>query len=458
MYDREQTSTGRMSIGGSRNVLQNHLTRRGLLQGAVGLGGGVLALGTTGSALSKARHWTPLATTNHYDSEVALEWFQLMLNIVLTTPRFSPAVANRTFAYLGVTLYEAIVPGMPGRESLAGRLNGLTPLPGPHNHAYHWPACANSALAQGMRDLFRTTSDANMAAINDLESEIAADLADGLPFGIARRSVRRGRTVANHIMAWAATDAANSPTEEYVPPVGPGLWVPAPPAFAGPVDPYGGTLRPIALGPVEDYNPGPPPQFSTDPHSEFYAGQMEVYNTVNDLTDEQRTIALYWSRTAGHNISIAVRAIEQSGSDLGTAALALASSGIASHDGGIAVFYSKYTYNLLRPITYIQEHIDPGWGNPLPVTTPPHPDYLAAHATVTRAFAQGLVSVLGNFSFTDSTWTNVGLAPRSWNSWFEMAEEAAISRLYGGIHTRWAIDAGLEQGRRVGEAVTAVID
>jgi hypothetical protein len=350
------------------------------------------------------------------------------------------------------------VPGMPGRESLAGRLNGLTPVPGPQSHAYHWPTCANSALAQGMRDLFRTSTDANMAAINDLEAEIAAALVNGLPPGIARRSAQRGRTVANHIMAWAATDAANMPTEEYVLPLGPGLWVPTPPAFADPVTPYGGLLRPIALGAVEDFNPGPPPQFSTDPDSEFYAGQMEVYDTVTNLTEEQRTIALYWSRTAGHNLSIAIRAIEQSGSDLGTAALALASSGIASHDGGIAVFYSKYAYNLLRPITYIQEHIDPDWGDQQPVTTPPHPDYPAAHATVTGAFARGLHAVLGNFPFTDRTWVDVGLAPRSWNSWSQMAEETTISRLYGGIHSPWANAAGSEQAQWVGDAVTAVFE
>ncbi|HEX5163903.1 MAG TPA: phosphatase PAP2 family protein [Thermomicrobiales bacterium] len=458
MDDREQTVTGRTSLGASRDVLQHRLTRRGLLRGAVGLGGGALALSATPGVLAGAGYAAPLRTVNQYGPEVALEWFQLMLDIVLTTPRFSPAVANRIFAYLGVTLYEAIVPGIPDGKSLAGRLNELTRVPGPRDHAYHWPTCANSALAQGMRDMFRTTTDANKAAINDLESSIAADLSHGVPFGITKRSVRRGRTVADHIMAWAATDAANSPTEAYVPPVGPGLWVPTPPAFAGPVDPYGGTLRPIAVGPIENYDSGPPPAFSTDPQSEFYAGEMEVYNTVNNLTDEQRTIALYWSRTAGHNISIAMRAVEQSGCNLGTAALALASSAIGSHDGGIAVFYSKYTYNLLRPITYIREYIDPSWGDPLPLTTPPHPDFPAAHATVMRAFAQGLYDVLGNFAFTDRTWVNVGLAPRSWNSWFEMAEETAISRLYGGIHSRWAIEAGLEQGRRVGEAVTAVLD
>jgi len=242
-----------------------------------------------------------------------------------------------------------------------------------------------------------------------------------------------------------------------VPPVGAGLWVPTPPAFAGPADPFGGTARPLALGPVEDYNPGPPPEFSTDPASEFYAGELEVYNTVNNLTDEQLTIALYWARTVGHHVTIAVQAIEQSGSDLETATLALVNSAVAAHDSAIAVFYSKYAYSLLRPVTYIREHIDADWPEP-PVVTPPHPDYPAAHATVTRALAQGLYDVLGDFHFTDSTWVHVGLAPRSWNSWFEMAEETATSRLYGGIHTRWANEAGLVQGRQVGEAVTAALD
>jgi len=457
MYDGKKRSTGRMRTGGSHFITGHRLTRRSLLRSAAGAGAGAIALSVAGPALAAPKHWTPHKAASEYGPEVALEWLGLAFDIMPTTPGFSPGVADRAFAYLSVALYEAVVPGMPGYGSLAGTLNELTPVPGPQNRAYHWPSCANSALAQGVRDLFRMTTDENKAAIDALEASIAADLASDLPPGIARVSARRGRRVADHIMAWAATDRDMSPTGPYVPPVGPGLWVPTPPAFAGPADPFGGTARPLALGPVEDYNPGPPPEFSTDPASEFYAGELDVYNTVNNLSDEQLTIALFWARTVGHHVSIAIQAVDQSGSDLETATLALVNSSVTAQDSAIACFYSKYAYNLLRPITYIREHIDADWPEP-PVVTPPHPDYPAAHATVTRAFAQGLHDVLGDFHFTDSTWVDFGLAPRSWNSWFEMAEEAGISRLYGGIHSRWAVDIGLEQGRQVGEAVTAVFD
>ncbi len=449
--------TDRSSYSTQSGGLQRRITRRSLLRGAAGLGAGAIALGVTGPGLTRASNWTPMATADQYGPDVALEWFQLAFDIMPTTPGFSPGAAVRAFGYLGVTLYEAIVPGMPGRESLVGRLNELTPVPGPHDRAYHWPSCANAALAQGVRDLYRMTTAENLAAIDALEASIAADLASSVPTGIAERSALRGRRVADHIMAWAATDRANVPTEPYVPPVGPGLWVPTPPAYAGPADPYGGMARPIRARSGRRLQPGRRQRFSTDPTSEFYVGELEVYNTVNTLTDEQLTIALYWARTVGHPVSIAVQAIEQSGCDLGTATLALTAAGIACQDSGIAVFYSKYAYNLLRPITYIREHIDPTWGNPLPVTTPPHPDYPAAHAITLRAFAQALYDVLGDFPFTDRTWVHVGLAPRSWNSWFDMAAETAISRMYGGIHSRWANEAGFEQGRQVGEAVSAIV-
>jgi hypothetical protein len=312
-----------------------------------------------------------------------------------------------------------------------------------------------------MRELFRMTSPENMAAINDLEASLEAQLAAGRPLGIGIRSTRRGYRVADHILAWAMTDGghdghlSNFPTA-YVPPVGPGLWVPTPPAFLGAYQPYWGMNRPMALGAVEDYDPGPPPPFSTDTASEFYLGELEVYETVNTLTDEQRAIAMHWATPTGHHILIAVQAIEAQSASLAAAAATYARSGIAICDATIACFHTKYHHNLLRPVTYIQAYIEPDWMSFIP--SPPHPDYTAAHSVVTGAFSQALHDQFGDFRFTDHTWDGVPLPPRSYTSWSGMAEETAISRLYGGIHTRWAIEAGLQQGRQISKAVSAVFD
>jgi hypothetical protein len=138
------------------------------------------------------------------------------------------------------------------------------------------------------------------------------------------------------------------------------------------------------------------------------------------------------------------------------AAEAYAKAGLAVADVFISCWHSKYTYHLLRPITYIQQHLDAGWGNPLPVTTPPFPEYSSGHSVQTGAFAHVLLDLFGDFGFTDHTHDGRGLAPRAFSSCLAMAEEAAISRLYGDIHFRSAIERGIEQGQRIGAKVGAL--
>jgi hypothetical protein len=376
--------------------------------------------------------------------------------------------ASRAFGYLGVTLYEALVPGMTGYLSLAGRLNGLQTVPGPRDPAYHWPTVANHALAESARVFFRMTTDANKAAIDELEASFANVLKIGVPHGIVKRSAARGRRVADHIVEWAVTDGGhdghltNFPTD-YTPPVGLGLWVPTPPAMASAYQPRWGANRPFVLGSGADVDPGLPPAFSTDSGSAFYAEANEVYQTVNNLTAEQRAIALFWADALGptvgaaaHWVSITNQVLVGREANLAEAAETYAKAGMAVADAMIVGFNTKYRYNLLRPITYIQQHIDAGWGNPLPVGTPPFPEYTSTHSVGTRAFAQVMFDLFGDMPFTDHTHDSIGLTPRSYTSWAGMAEETAISRLYGGIHFRSAIERGIEQGKQIGQQVSTL--
>jgi hypothetical protein len=105
-------------------------------------------------------------------------------------------------------------------------------------------------------------------------------------------------------------------------------------------------------------------------------------------------------------------------------------------------------------VTYIRSVIDPGW-TPL-LVTPPFPEYTSGHSVQTAASAQVLTGLFGKLAFTDHTHDARGLSPRSFSSFIEAAEEAAMSRLYGGIHFRAAIERGLEQGASIGERVTAL--
>ena len=121
-------------------------------------------------------------------------------------------------------------------------------------------------------------------------------------------------------------------------------------------------------------------------------------------------------------------------------------------EGFISCWDEKYRSNRIRPETAIRKYVDPNW-QPL-LQTPPFPEYLSGHSVVSSASAVILTNFFGdNFSFTDSVEVTYGLAPRKFTSFHQAAQEAAISRFYGGIHFMDAINNGLTQGTKVGEWV-----
>ena len=405
-----------------------------------------------------------------HPADVALEWFQLALDLIQETAGFTPPVAARAFGYMGVTLYETLSAGIPDRPSLDGRLNDYTNPPVFLTQAAHWPAAANAALATIVRALFPTATGANRARIDQVEAAFLQDFTAGTSTRQLQRSISAGQQVARHVFDWAMDDGGhegylNNFPNTYVPPVGSGLWVPTSPGFQPALQPFWGDNRSFTLQSNDQFDPGPPPPFSTNPASVFFAEAWEVYETVNNLTDEQRDIAIFWaddpvatSTPPGHSISILTQVLASLGSDLAMAAEAYLKVGIAVADAFISCWKCKYAYNLLRPISYIQAHIDASWGNPLPVSTPPFPEYTSGHSVQTGAFAQIAEHLFGNLAFTDHTHDALGLAPRMFDSWSELAEETAISRLYGGIHYRAAIDLGVVQGVALGEHVAHTLD
>jgi PAP2 superfamily len=446
------------AAGGGRTGTR--FDRRALLGAAASAG--FVAVGLTRSKPASASAW-PGAWA--YDAEVPTAWFDLALELVRTTPGFSPPVASRAFGYTGVALYEAVAPGITKRRSFAGVLNGLTRGPGPADSAYHWPTVANSALATILRLLFPTASSANSNAIDELERRIVDQAQSVLPRGIHTRSVARGAGVARHIFEWSKTDGAHEAFRNnfpaYTPPTGPGLWTPTPPAFLPALQPFWGNNRPFVLSSGATCSPGPPLPYSESGGSPFYIDAHECYGVTSNLTPEQEAIARFWSddpgQTAtppGHSISILTQVARRLDLTLDRAAEAYAKVGIAVADAFISCWWTKYRDNLLRPVTYIRKAIDPGW-TPL-LVTPPFPEYTSGHSVQTAAAARVLTGLFGQVAFTDHTHDARALPPRSFSSFAAAAEEAAISRLYGGIHFRAAIERGLEQGACIGEQVIAL--
>jgi hypothetical protein len=412
-----------------------------------------------------------LTLPTDYSGEVASAWFDLQMHLVKETPGFSPTVASRAFGYAGVTLYESIVPGMSGYRTLAGQLNALGELPAPSADVdYHWEIVANSALATITRHLFAHASDENKARIAALEQEFAERLEGETDPDVFARSVTQGRVVADAIFIWSLSDGGyngdlTSFDQDYVPPSGAGLWLPTPRTDADPqpaLQPYWGNNRPFILSSGDECAPLAPPEYSEEPASAFYTEALEVYETSQNLTPEQIEIANYWAdnpgQTAtppGHSISITSQILRGQQASLALAAESYARVGIALADSFIACWHVKYQYNLLRPITYIQSAINPDW-TPL-ITTPPFPEYPSGHSVQSAATAEVLTDLFGeNFAFVDQTYELRGFTSRRFASFSGFSEEAAISRLYGGIHYRSAIEQGLEQGRCIGRRVSSL--
>ena len=446
------------AVGGGHTGIR--FDRRAFLGAAASAG--FVAVGLTRSKGASAGGWPSAAA---YDAEVPTAWFDLTLVLVRTTPGFSPPVASRAFGYTGVALYEAVAPGITKRRGLAELLNGLTRAPVPADSAYHWPTVANSALATILRLLFPTTPSANISAIDELERRLVDRAQPVLPPGIHKRSATRGADVARHVFEWSKTDGAHEAFRNnfpaYTAPVGPGLWVPTPPAFLPALQPYWGDNRPFVLSSGAMCSPGPPLPYSESVGSAFYGDAHECYRVTTSLTAEQQAIARFWSddpgQTAtppGHSISILTQVARGLDLTLDRAAEAYAKVGIAVADAFISCWWTKYRDNLLRPVTYIREVIDPGW-TPL-LVTPPFPEYTSGHSVQSAAAANVLTGLFGQLAFTDHTHDARGLPARSFSSFAAAAEEAATSRLYGGIHFREAIERGLAQGTCVGEQMTAL--
>jgi membrane-associated phospholipid phosphatase len=437
------------------------LTRRDFV---VRAGGAIVGASALGLLAAPARAGPRFPGAGEFEAEVATAWFDQALALVKGTPGFSPPVASRALGCTGVTLYEALAPGMDGFRSLGEVLPGFPTVPAAgKNRAYDWPAVANAALAAILRGLF---PQPQAGAISALETRFEDRLRPTLPPGVFTRSVERGRAVAAAIFEWSKEDGGHeghlSNFPAYEPPTGPGLWVPTPPGFLPALQPHWGRNRCLTIERGAACPPGDHPGYSENLSSAFYAEAIEAYEAVNDLTAEQEEIARFWSddpgatsTPPGHSISIATQVLRAEDASLAAAAEVYARVGLAVSDAFVACWHQKYVYNLLRPVTYIRRLIDPAW---LPLlVTPPFPEYPSGHSVQSGAAFQVLTDLFGDsYAFTDHTHDDRGLAPRSFPSFLQAAREAAISRLYGGIHFRAAIDNGLVQGICIGQAASAL--
>lgn len=396
-----------------------------------------------------------------YDAAVPLAWFKLAIAMVRVTPGNTGPVQSRTFGYLGLAVYESVVPGMPANQSIQSQLNGLPPLAKTlSNKIYYYQVSANAALANMMRHMFGNASAAQNFTIDSLENAFNTVFKVGLPIADFDSSVHYGQNISNAIYNWSTTDGGDkaylsvtSPT--YVLPVGAGLYV----TQTGQVTqhPLWGTNRTFITGNATSTQPAAPPAYSTDAASPYYKEELEVYNESINQIAEHTTIAKYWAAIPPPTVSISILSsvLIDKKSNLADAAMAFCKVGIAISDAFVSCYKTKYQYTQERPITFIRANFSPSW-IPL-IGTPPFPDFTSAHSVQTGAAAKVLADIFGdNTTFTDYSINDLGFAPRTFNKFSDYANEVGLSRIYGGIHNRSADFIGLEQGKKVGINVSAL--
>ena len=295
--------------------------------------------------------------------------------------------------------------------------------------------------------------------------------------GIAAAKLEYSKEIARkyvtHVLSFSKTDNYNklSARIRYTPSKQPGSWYPTPPAYIEAVEPNWRIIRPMLLDSGEQCKPLPPVAFSQEKTSSFHQLAMEVYEVANAANQEQKEIAAFWDcnpfaisssghmnvgfkkiSPGGHWMNIASIASSKAKLPLGKSIFVQVITAATLMDGFISCWDEKYRSNRIRPETYINRQIDSKW-MPL-LQTPPFPEYTSGHSVISAAAAEVLTHLLGDdFAYTDDTEIMFELPARKFSSFRQAAQEAAISRLYGGIHFRDAIENGVIQGKEIGTII-----
>lgn len=383
---------------------------------------------------------------------------------------FSPPVASRIYAYTSIAGYEALIPQNKSYRSLAGQLHGLEPTPQPApGEEYCFPLASVQAILKVGRTLvFSEDKIDEYYASAMLKFKEA-----GVPDDVYDRSVEYGTKVADHIIAWSSKDNYKQSRSfpKYSILNDPATWKPTPPAYMDAVEPHWNKIRTFIIDSASQFKPDRPTPFSIDKKSKFYKEAEQVYQIGKGLTEEQRAIASFWDcnpfvmnvkghvmfatkkiSPGGHWMNITRVVCNKSKADIFKASESYVHVSIALNEGFISCWDEKYRSRLIRPESYINQYIDEDWA-PL-LQTPPFPEYTSGHSVISTSAAITLTKLFGdNYAFTDSTEVEYGMNPRKFESFLKASEEAAVSRVYGGIHYFPACDAGKIQGKAIGEFI-----
>jgi len=392
------------------------------------------------------------------------------LTDVITYDIFSPPVASRIYAYAHLAAYETIAHGDSSYASLKGQLKDFNEVPAPEaGKAIDYQYAALLSFMEVGRTL-TFSKDMTDKIVDSLKS-LAED--HGMPADMQKNSEAYGIAVAKAVLGWSKKDnyAQTRSAAKYTVPTEEGKWIPTPPGYFQAVEPAWRTIRTIVMDSCNQFPPPSPCAWGKEPTCSFYKMVKEVQDTGINLTEEQKAIAAFWDcngfklNVVGHTM-YATKAMTPGGHWMGITGIicqnkkanfektvySYATVSFAVMDAFIACWDAKFTFNLIRPETMINKYMDANW-KPF-LQTPPFPEYTSGHSIISTAAATVLEHIYGKQTpFRDSTERAWGFADRSFKTPGEAAEEAGMSRFYGGIHYRNSISVAREQGIHVGNYV-----
>ena len=404
----------------------------------------------------------PPAFSNKELAKVIFTMTDIMLQDIT-----NPPLAARFFSYTCLAGYEVVTQYDSTFKTMYGKLNGYPAIKMPSVvHPYSNQLSVLLAMMETAKKIQPS------GALMDLYEQKFIDSCSKLGYDdeIIANSLNYAKDISKQIMAYAKADGYNkiSNLPRYTARTEEGYWYPTPPAFMAGVEPYFKTVRPFLLVSSSQFKPAPPTAFSAVKGSPFYNLTKAVYKEGTELTENHRLIAAFWDcnpfavQNGGH-LQYGIKKISPGAHWLGIAGIACAkankgfeeslqiytSVSIGLMDAFICCWDEKYRSNRVRPETAIRKYIDPQW-EPL-LQTPPFPEYLSGHSVISAASAVILTHYFGdNFSYTDDVEVVYGLPSRDFQSFNKAAEEAGVSRFYGGIHFMDAITNGQLQGGKVG--------
>ena len=382
----------------------------------------------------------------------------------------NPPLAARFFSYSCLAGYEVVSQHDSKFKSMHGVLNdypGIKKIDSIQSYDYRLAALlAMMETAKKMQPSGKLL-DAYESKFLDSCRSI------GFENDIIDNSKKYAQVISKQILSYAKADRYNkiSNLSRYTPVGKEGTWYPTPPAFMAAVEPNFNTVRPFALDSAAQFKPAPPVAFSSGKGSPFYALTEAVYKEGKAAIPDHIVIASFWDcnpfavqnqghlqygfkkiSPGAHWLGITGIACDKSNKSFNESMLIYTTVSIGLMDAFMCCWDEKYRSNRLRPETAIRKFIDPEW-KPL-LQTPPFPEYLSGHSTISAASATILTHYFGdNFAYTDSVEVPYGIPPRSFKSFNQASDEAGISRFYGGIHFMDAIDKGRIQGVAVGELI-----